>query len=544
MGGFFGAVSDRDVALDVFFGTDYHSHLGTRRGGMVLFDKKEGFQRQIHNIENTPFRTKFERDLADFRGHAGLGCISDSDPQPLLVRSHLGLYAIVTVGIINNTDELVKTYLSDKGQQFLTLSSGRVNVTELTAALINQENDLVSGILHAQEVIDGSMTILILTEEGELIAARDSMGRLPVLIGQREDGYCVSFESFAYHKLDYQDAYELGPREIVRLNAKGFQTLSPAGKQMKICAFLWTYYGYPNSNYEGVNVELMRYRNGAIMARDEAERGGVPEVDFVAGVPDSGVPHAMGYANQSGKPLARPFVKYTPTWPRSFMPEDQQVRSRVARMKQIPVPELIEGKKLLFVDDSIVRGTQLRETVDFLYSTGAAEVHMRSACPPIMYPCRYLNFSRGNSAMDLLARRMVQELEGNEGQKHLEEYADSRDARCLATRDIRLARRLVRDCLFRGHGAAFTLGLWGHVCAGEDRYIKPYKPRANLLLDTTHTYEVCLWRTVLDTMPADPALTATQARQLAALREKFAAFPALGTELVPQNSMLREFIGK
>ena len=381
MGGFFGAVSDRDVALDVFFGTDYHSHLGTRRGGMVLFDKKEGFQRQIHNIENTPFRTKFERDLADFRGHAGLGCISDSDPQPLLVRSHLGLYAIVTVGIINNTDELVKAYLSDKGQQFLTLSSGRVNVTELTAALINQENDLVSGILHAMEVIDGSMTILILTEEGELIAARDSMGRLPVLIGQREDGYCVSFESFAYHKLDYQDAYELGPREIVRLNAKGFQTLSPAGKQMKICAFLWTYYGYPNSNYEGMNVDRI----------------------------------------------------YTPTWPRSFMPEDQQVRSRVARMKQIPVPELIEGKKLLFVDDSIVRGTQLRETVDFLYSTGAAEVHMRSACPPIMYPCRYLNFSRGNSAMDLLARRMVQELEGNEGQKHLEEYADSRTERgkCL-----------------------------------------------------------------------------------------------------------------
>ena len=409
MGGFFGAVSDRDVALDVFFGTDYHSHLGTRRGGMVLFDKKEGFQRQIHNIENTPFRRKFERDLADFRGHAGLGCISDSDPQPLLVRSHLGLYAIVTVGIINNTDELVKTYLSDKGQQFLTLSSGRVNVTELTAALINQKDDLASGILHAQEVIDGSMTILILTEEGEIIAARDSMGRLPVLIGQREDGYCVSFESFAYHKLDYQDAYELGPREIVRLNARGFETLSPAGKQMKICAFLWTYYGYPNSNYEGVNVELMRYRNGAIMARDEEARGGVPDVDFVAGVPDSGVPHAMGYANQSGKPLARPFVKYTPTWPRSFMPEDQQVRSKVARMKQIPVPELIEGKKLLFVDDSIVRGTQLRETVEFLYSAGASEVHMRSACPPIMYPCRYLNFSRGNSPMDLLARRMVQQ---------------------------------------------------------------------------------------------------------------------------------------
>ena len=424
MGGFFGAVSDRDVALDVFFGTDYHSHLGTRRGGMVLFDKKEGFQRQIHNIENTPFRTKFERDLADFRGHAGLGCISDSDPQPLLVRSHLGLYAIVTVGIINNTDELVKTYLSDKGQQFLTLSSGRVNVTELTAALINQENDLVSGILHAQEVIDGSMTILILTEEGELIAARDSMGRLPVLIGQREDGYCVSFESFAYHKLDYQDAYELGPREIVRLNAKGFQTLSPAGKQMKICAFLWTYYGYPNSNYEGVNVEVMRNRNGALLAKTDREEGTAQDIDYVSGVPDSGTPHAIGYANESGIPFARPFIKYTPTWPRSFMPTNQKERDRVAKMKQIPVHELIEGKKLLFVDDSIVRGTQLRETVEFLYANGAKEVHIRSACPPIMYGCKFLNFSTSRSPMELIARRTVYELEGEEGDKHLEEYSD------------------------------------------------------------------------------------------------------------------------
>ena len=424
MGGFFGAVSDRDVALDVFFGTDYHSHLGTRRGGMVLFDKKEGFQRQIHNIENTPFRTKFERDLADFRGHAGLGCISDSDPQPLLVRSHLGLYAIVTVGIINNTDELVKTYLSDKGQQFLTLSSGRVNVTELTAALINQENDLVSGILHAQEVIDGSMTILILTEEGELIAARDSMGRLPVLIGQREDGYCVSFESFAYHKLDYQDAYELGPREIVRLNAKGFQTLSPAGKQMKICAFLWTYYGYPNSNYEGVNVELMRYRNGAIMARDEAERGGVPDVDFVAGVPDSGVPHAMGYANQSGKPLARPFVKYTPTWPRSFMPTIQTQRNLIAKMKLIPVHDLIQDQSLLLIDDSIVRGTQLRETTEFLYQSGAKEVHIRPACPPLLYGCKYLNFSRSSSEMDLITRRVIKEIEQEGREIDLKNYVN------------------------------------------------------------------------------------------------------------------------
>ena len=425
MGGFFGAISHKNCIYDVFFGTDYHSHLGTRRAGLAFYDREKGFQRQIHSIENTPFRTKFDDDMAKFSGNAGIGCISDTDPQPLLVRSHLGMFAISTVGIINNAEQLVEEAFSGPGHQFMAMSSGKINTTELTAALINQRGSLIEGIRHAQEVIDGSMTILILTEEGEIIAARDSMGRLPVLIGQREDGYCVSFESFAYHKLDYQDAYELGPREIVRLNARGFETLSPAGRQMKICAFLWTYYGYPNSNYEGVNVELMRYRNGAIMARDEAERGGVPDVDFVAGVPDAGVPHAMGYANHSGKPLARPFVKYTPTWPRSFMPEDQQVRSRVARMKQIPVPELIEGKKLLFVDDSIVRGTQLRETVEFLYSAGASEVHMRSACPPIMYPCRYLNFSRGNSPMDLLARRMVQELEGNEGQKHLEEYADS-----------------------------------------------------------------------------------------------------------------------
>lgn len=433
MGGFFGAVSDRDVTLDVFFGTDYHSHLGTRRGGMVILDEKDGFQRQIHNIENTPFRTKFERDLAEFHGHAGLGCISDSDPQPLLVRSRLGLYAVVTVGIINNAEALVQDYFSDEGRQFMAMSSGQVNATELTAALINQKDDLVAGILHAQEVIDGSMTILLLTQRGEIIAARDSMGRLPVLVGRREDGYCVSFESFAYHKLDYQDAYELGPREIVRLSADGCRTLSAAGKEMKICAFLWTYYGYPNSNYEGVNVEVMRYRNGEIMARDEVSRGQLPKVDYVAGVPDSGVPHAIGFANRSGKAFARPFVKYTPTWPRSFMPEDQQVRNRVAKMKQIPVPELIEGKKLLFVDDSIVRGTQLRETVEFLYNSGAEEVHMRSACPPIMYPCRYLNFSRGNDPMDLLARRVVQELEGDEGQLHLEEYADSRTQRgqCL-----------------------------------------------------------------------------------------------------------------
>ena len=433
MGGFFGAVSKRDVTLDIFFGVDYHSHLGTRRGGMLIHDAKDGFQRQIHSIENTPFRTKFEKDLSDFHGCSGIGCISDTDPQPLLVRSHLGLYAITTVGIINNSEQLIQQYFSDHGHQFMAMSSGKVNATELAAALINQKDDLVSGILHAQEEIQGSLTLLILTDKGEIIAARDKLGRLPVLVGKNQEGHCVSFESFAYHKLGYEDTYELGPREIVRITADDCQTLSPAGTEMKICAFLWTYYGYPNSNYEGVNVEVMRYRNGEIMARDEIGRGLLPKVDYVAGVPDSGVPHAIGFANRSGKPFARPFVKYTPTWPRSFMPTNQEVRNQVAKMKQIPVPELIQGKKLLFVDDSIVRGTQLRETVEFLYESGAEEVHMRSACPPIMYSCKYLNFSRGNSDMDLLARRVVQELEGDEGQQHLEEYADGTTERgkCL-----------------------------------------------------------------------------------------------------------------
>lgn len=424
MGGFFGAITKQDCVLDVFFGTDYHSHLGTKRGGMAVYDRKDGFQRQIHNIENTPFRTKFDKDLAEFHGCSGIGCISDTDPQPLLVRSHLGLYAITTVGIINNADALVERYFSDHGHQFMAMSSGKVNATELAAALINQKDDLVSGILHAQEEIQGSLTLLILTEKGEIIAARDRVGRLPVLVGKKEGAHCVAFESFAYHKLGYQDAYELGPREIVRITADECETLSPAGEEMKICAFLWTYYGYPNSNYQGINVEVMRYRNGEIMARDEVSRSALPKVDYVAGVPDSGLPHAIGFANRSGKPFARPFVKYTPTWPRSFMPANQEVRNQVAKMKQIPVPELIEGKKLLFVDDSIVRGTQLRETVEFLYESGAEEVHMRSACPPIMYSCKYLNFSRGNSDMDLLARRTIQELEGDEGQQHLEEYAD------------------------------------------------------------------------------------------------------------------------
>ena len=428
MGGFFGAISHKNCIYDVFFGTDYHSHLGTRRGGMAVYDKELGFQRQIHNIENTPFRTKFESDLAKFKGNAGIGAISDSDPQPLLIRSHLGLFAIATVGRINNADELVEKTFSGPGHQFMAMSSGQVNSTELTAALINRCNNLVDGIHYAQEVIDGSCSILLLTPDS-IIAARDKVGRLPILVGKNADGCCVSFESFAYHKLGYKNIYELGPGEIVQITADGVKQLAAPGDKMKICAFLWTYYGYPNSNYEGRNVEVMRVRNGEIMARQEMEQGTLPDVDYVAGVPDSGIPHAIGYANHTHKTFARPFVKYTPTWSRSFIPSNQEIRNLVAEMKQIPVPELIEDKKLLFVDDSIVRGTQLRETVEFLYSSGAKEVHMRSACPPIMYGCKYLNFSRSNSEMELLTRRVIQNLEGNVGQQHVDEYADPKTER-------------------------------------------------------------------------------------------------------------------
>lgn len=432
MGGFFGVVGKQDCVLDIFFGTDYHSHLGTHRAGIAIFDEKDGFQRQIHNIENTPFRTKFEKDLEDFHGNSGMGCISDTDPQPLLVRSHLGIYAISIVGRINNTKEILEKYFSGRGHQFMAMSSGEVNSAELTAALIAQKDNIVEGIRHAQEVIDGSATILILNKDG-IIAARDRYGRLPVLIGEKEGARCVSFESFAYRKLGYEDAYELKPMEIVSVTSDGYRVEAPAGDKMRICAFLWSYYGYPNSNYEGVNVELMRYRNGEIMARDEVFTGRMPKVDYVAGVPDSGVPHAIGYANRSGKAYARPFVKYTPTWPRSFMPSDKDIREQVAKMKQIPVTELIKGKKLLFVDDSIVRGTQLQGTVDFLYESGAEEVHMRSACPPIMYACRYLNFSRSNSDRELLARSVILELEGEEGEKHIDEYSDGKTERgkCL-----------------------------------------------------------------------------------------------------------------
>ena len=463
MGGFFGTISRKDCKYDVFFGTDYHSHLGTRRGGMAFYDETKGFQRQIHNIENTPFRTKFESDLTKFRGHAGIGCISDTDPQPLLVRSHLGMFAIATVGLINNAEKLVEDTFSGPGHQFMAMSSGKVNTTELTAALINQKEDLVEGIRHAQNVIDGSCTILLLTKDG-LIAARDRLGRLPMLVGQNLEGCCVSFESFAYHKLGYQDYYELGPGEIVRITADGVERLAEPGKDMKICAFLWTYYGYPNSNYEGKNVEVMRCRNGEIMARDEIKNGTLPEVDYVAGVPDSGIPHAIGYANHCHTPFARPFVKYTPTWPRSFMPEDQTVRNQVAKMKQIPVPELIQGKKLLFVDDSIVRGTQLRETVEFLYESGAKEVHMRSACPPIMYGCKYLNFSSSNSDLELLARKTIQKLEGMEGQKHVDDYADS-----STTRGKCLLKTICEDMGFDSLGYQSLDGLLEAIGLDKDK---------------------------------------------------------------------------
>ena len=432
MGGFFGAVSRKNCKYDVFFGTDYHSHLGTQRGGLAFYDEEKGFQRQIHNVENTPFRTKFEGDLAKMNGTAGLGAISDTDPQPLLVRSHLGMFAISSVGLITNAEEIVAETFAAPGHYFMAMSSGKVNDNELIAALINRCGDLVEGIKFAQNLIQGSATILLLTADG-IIAARDKVGRLPVVVGKKDDGCCVAMESFACEKLGYQIHYNLGPGEIVKITADGVTQLAAPGEKMKICAFLWSYYGYPNSNYEGMNVEVMRCRNGEIMARNEEVNGTFPDVDYIAGVPDSGLPHAIGYANHSHKPFARPFVKYTPTWARSFMPSNQEIRNLVAEMTQSPVPELVEGKKLMLIDDSIVRGTQLRETVDFLYRNGAKEVHMRSACPPIMYGCKYLNFSRSNSEMELLARKKIQELEGDEGQKHIEEYADGTTKRgqCL-----------------------------------------------------------------------------------------------------------------
>lgn len=432
MGGFFGAVSKNSCKYEVFFGTDYHSHLGTKRGGLAFYDNEKGFDRHIHNIENTPFRTKFENDLNQMDGQAGIGVISDTDPQPLLVTSHLGMFAIANVGIINNMDDIVAKTFSAPGHYFMAMSSGKVNSSELIAALINRRASLVEGIKYAQEVIEGTCTMLLLVKDG-IIAVRDKLGRLPIVIGKNENGYCVSMESFACQKSGYETCYNLGPGEIVKITAEGFEQLAAPSDKMKICAFLWTYYGYPNSNYEGKNVEVMRCRNGEIMARNEIEKGTMPDVDYVAGVPDSGVPHAIGFANYSKRIFARPFIKYTPTWARSFTPSNQEMRNLVAEMKQIPVPELIQDKKLLLVDDSIVRGTQLHETVEFLYKSGAKEVHMRSACPPVMYSCKYLNFSRSNSDMELLGRKMIQKLEGDKGQNYVNEYADSRTERgqCL-----------------------------------------------------------------------------------------------------------------
>ncbi|MEE1357212.1 MAG: amidophosphoribosyltransferase [Clostridia bacterium] len=425
MGGFFGAVRRDDAISDVFFGVDYHSHLGTRRGGMAAYDEKIGLQREIHNIQNSPFRTKFEDVFDEMKGNAAIGCISDYDPQPLLIRSKFGSYAICIIGIINNADKLINTYLSQYGGHFNAMTNGGVNNTELVASLINYKDSIVEGIKFAQSKIDGTASILILTEKGSIIAARDKLGRLPVLIGKNDGGFCVSFESYVYQKLEYKGYKELGPGEIVELTHDSCKVLQEPGKEMRICSFLWSYYGYPTSSYEGVNVEMMRYRNGEIMAEHDQEIGIGTDVDYVGGVPDSGIPHAIGYANKSNIPYARAFIKYTPTWSRSFMPTNQNERRKVAKMKQIPVPDLIEDKKLLFVDDSIVRGTQLKETVDFLYANGAKEVHMRSACPPIMYSCKYLNFSRATDDMELIARRTIMELEGEEGFKHIEEYCDS-----------------------------------------------------------------------------------------------------------------------
>ncbi len=417
MGGFFGVASKEDCVFDLFYGTDYHSHLGTRRAGMAVYGES-GFDRSIHNIENSPFRTKFEKDVNTMRGNIGIGCISDFEPQPLIVRSHHGTYAIVTVGRINNTDDIVRKLFSFGHSHFLEMSGGDINATELVASIINQKDNIIEGIQYAQELIDGSMSILIMTPKG-IYASRDKLGRTPVIIGKKKDACCVTFESFAFLNLGYSDAYELGPGEIVVITEEGYRTMVKPGKKMKICTFLWVYYGYPASTYEGVNVEQMRYDCGAMLAgRDNVKP------DIVAGVPDSGIAHAIGYANASGIPFSRPFIKYTPTWPRSFMPTHQSQRNLIAKMKLLPVHELINNKSLLLIDDSIVRGTQLSETTEFLYESGATEVHIRPACPPLLYGCKYLNFSRSSSEMDLITRRTIKEMEGDVKHINLTAYAD------------------------------------------------------------------------------------------------------------------------
>ena len=405
MSGFFGVASKKDCVMHLFFGVDYHSHLGTRRGGLAVYGE-DGFIRRIHNIENSPFRTKFEKDVDELKGNIGIGCISDNEAQPLLINSHLGSYAITTVGRINNVDELREDCFKNGKAQFLEMNKGLINPTELVASLINQKDNIVDGIINAQEKIHGSMSVLIMFED-KIYCARDKFGRTPVIIGKAKNGYCVSFESSAYINLGYKYVCDLGPGEIVYITNEELVKLKEPRTNMKICSFLWTYYGYPTATYEGVNVETMRYRCGQLLRkRDNVE------VDAVAGVPDSGVAHAIGYANESGYPYTRPFIKYTPTWPRSFMPTSQAQRNLIAKMKLIPVQELIKDKKLLLIDDSIVRGTQLKETVDFLYDAGVKEVHVRPACPPIMCGCKFLNFSRSTSNMDLITRRVICELEG------------------------------------------------------------------------------------------------------------------------------------
>ena len=441
MGGFFGAASKNDCITDVFFGTDYHSHLGTRRGGMTSYSEDKGFQRNIHSIENSPFRTKFEDDVVNMRGKLCIGCISDTDPQPILVRSKMGVYAVCSVGIIRNADALVEELLESGCANFEAMSSGSINSGDLIGALIAQRGNFVEGIRYAQDKIDGTMSLIILTKHS-IIAARDKYGRLPIVVGKRWDGFCLSTESFAFQKLGYETYKELQPGEIISMTADGVEVMAEGDpSNMKVCTFLWTYYGYPTACYEGINVEVMRTRNGEIMAENDIAAGKLPDVDYVCGVPDSGTPHAIGYANRSGIPFARPFIKYTPTWPRSFMPTNQSMRNVVAKMKLIPVHELIEGKKLLFVDDSIVRGTQMRETVEFLYANGAKEVHMRSACPPIMYGCKYLNFSRSHSELELIARQIIDEFEGEEGVKYISEYSDTNTERGKRMRD-EICRRL------------------------------------------------------------------------------------------------------
>ncbi len=408
MGGFFGVASSEDCVFDLFYGTDYHSHLGTRRAGMAVYSKTKGFDRAIHNIENSYFRPKFEPDIASMEGHLGIGCISDYESQPLIIRSHLGTYAITTVGKINNIDEITEFLFKYGHQHFLEMSGGGINPTELVASIINQRQSYAEGLRLAQNLIKGSMTILIMTEKG-IYASRDRYGRTPVAIGRKENGYCVCFESFSYLNLGYEDVRELGPGEVIFMTEDGFETVCEPFNEMHICTFLWIYYGFPASSYEGLNVEASRYACGQALARRDLTRGIRP--DCVAGVPDSGIAHAIGYSNESGIPFERPFVKYTPTWPRSFMPTHQDKRELIAKMKLIPNRDLISGKSLLLIDDSIVRGTQLRETTEYLFQNGAKEVHIRPACPPLLYGCPYLNFSRSNSEMELITRRVIGKLE-------------------------------------------------------------------------------------------------------------------------------------